>query len=69
MEDDISSSESSEEEDDWTEGVVAAQSVEEAMRVLWEQDPQTFYIYGERVMKMVEYRLRFNWVRPPEDVD
>ena len=56
-----SSSSDSDDEDEWIEKVDEAKSVEEAMRVLWENDPETFYIYGERILRMVSYKLERGW--------
>ena len=50
-------------DDAWVEGVDRATTVDDAMESLWRDDPGTFYIYGERIMAMIEYKLARNWQR------
>ena len=52
------------EEEVWVEPVDNSGTVEEAMKQLWTHDPETFYIYGERIMKMIEFKLQRGWTRP-----
>lgn len=62
---DESDSESS--DDDCWEEVDNAKTVEEAMYELWKNDPETFYIHGEHVERMIRYRLERGW--RAEDID
>lgn len=62
-----SSSDDSSDEDDWTEHVDNAKTVEEGMKALWECDPETFYIYGDRIEKMLQYKLDRNYQLSDED--
>ena len=63
--DDSDSDESS--DDDCWEEVDNAKTVEEAMYELWKNDPETFYIHGEHVERMIRYRLEHGW--RAEDID
>ena len=62
-----SSSSSETDDDEWIQEVDEAKTVEEAMHSLWKSDPETFYIYGERVMRMVQYKLERDWRLPNDE--
>lgn len=63
---DESDSDESDDDDCWEE-VDNAKTVEEAMYELWKNDPETFYIHGEHVERMIRYRLERGW--RAEDID
>lgn len=63
---DESDSDESEDDDCWEE-VDNAKTVENAMYELWKNDPETFYIHGEKVEKMIRYRLDRGWLA--EDIE
>lgn len=64
-----SSSDDSSDEEDWTEHVDEAKTVEEGMYRLWRVDPETFYIYGDRIEKMIRYKLERDYKLEDEDDD
>lgn len=47
--------------EDWAEAIDTAKTVDEGMRKLWLTDKETFYMYGERIQKMLELRLSKQW--------
>ena len=63
---DESDSDESSDDDGWEE-VDNAKTVEEAMYELWKNDPETFYVHGEHVERMIRYRLERGW--RAEDID
>jgi hypothetical protein len=52
---------SSEEEDEWIEAIEEEKSVTDAMKRLWKEDPETFYIYGSRIKEMLIYKFENNF--------
>ena len=46
-----------EEEEEWVKRVNEATSVRDAMKELFNSDPETFYLYGQDILKMVQYRF------------
>lgn len=46
-----------EEEEEWVKRVNEATNVRDAMKELFNSDPETFYLYGQDILKMVQYRF------------
>lgn len=53
-----SSSSVSEDLIDWDD-VNQAPSVPAAMELIWKADPETFYLYGDRILKNLEYKHKY----------
>ena len=45
---------------DWSEALDKAKSVADGMRILYESDKETFYLYGADVKKNLELRFEMN---------
>lgn len=46
-----------EEQEEWVTKVNEATSVRDAMKELFKSDPETFYVYGQDIVKMLMYRF------------
>ena len=46
-----------EEDGEWATKVNEATNVKDAMKELFKSDPEFFYLYGQDVLKMLEYRF------------
>lgn len=46
-----------EEQEEWVTRVNEATNVRDAMKELFRSDPETFYLYGQDILKMVMYRF------------
>ena len=51
----------------WVE-VDMATTVEDAMKAVLVKSPSAFYLNGQRIMKMVKYKLERGWTRECESV-
>ena len=49
--------EEEEEEEEWVKRMNEATNVRDAMKELFNSDPETFYLYGQYILKMVQYRF------------
>jgi len=49
--------EEEEEQEEWVTRVNEATNVRDAMKELFQSDPETFYLYGQDILKMVQYRF------------
>ena len=49
--------EEEEEEEEWVKRMNEATNVRDAMKELFDSDPETFYLYGQDILKMVQYRF------------
>ena len=56
------SSEYESDEEDWID-VDEARTVDDALKAVWLNNPETFYLYGDKIKLMVEYKLRMGWKR------
>ena len=48
-----------EEQEEWVTKVNEATNVRDAMKELFKSDPETFYLYGQDILKMVTYRFEY----------
>ena len=46
------------EDEEWATKVNEATNVKDAMKELFKSDPEIFYLYGQDVLKMLEYRFQ-----------
>ena len=46
-----------EEQEEWVTKVNQATDVKDAMKQLYSTDPETFYLYGQDILKMLQYRF------------
>tara|TARA_Y100000389_G_C17291742_1_gene428383 strand:+ start:421 stop:771 length:351 start_codon:yes stop_codon:yes gene_type:complete len=46
-----------EEQEEWVTKVNEATSVRDAMKELFKSEPETFYLYGQDILKMLMYRF------------
>jgi len=49
-----------EEQEEWVTKVNETANVNDAMKELFKSDPETFYLYGIDILKMIEYRFEHN---------
>jgi hypothetical protein len=45
------------EQEEWVTKVNQATDVKDAMKQLYSTDPETFYLYGQDILKMLQYRF------------
>lgn len=48
--------------EDWID-VDEAKTVDDAMKAIWLTNPETFYLYGDKIKQMVTYKLKMGWTR------
>tara|TARA_B110000046_G_C12792416_1_gene313652 strand:- start:108 stop:536 length:429 start_codon:yes stop_codon:yes gene_type:complete len=54
---------SDDEPSEWVQRVDCETTVESAMKALWIEDPECFYLAGHTIKPMVEYKISHGWVR------